>query len=129
MKFCIVLLFDCSVQGHAYSLLDLQEVDEFKLVRARNPWGRFEWKGAWNDDDDAHWTERMKKKLNFVKADDGFVYLACFLFIFRILQFFSTVCRYLQVRSGSSGLTFASTLRTSMCAASSNRRSGSRRPS
>ena len=27
------------VQGHAYSLLDLQEVDDVKLVRARNPWG------------------------------------------------------------------------------------------
>ncbi len=59
------------VQGHAYSFLDAQEVDGVRLVKLRNPWGGFEWKGPWNDDDTAHWTERFKKKLNFVKADDG----------------------------------------------------------
>ena len=58
------------VQGHAYALLDVQECDDHKLVKLRNPWGRFEWKGAWGDDD-PKWTERMKKKLNLVKADDG----------------------------------------------------------
>jgi calpain-5 len=26
------------VQGHAYSLLDVQEADEFKLIQLRNPW-------------------------------------------------------------------------------------------
>ena len=42
----------------------------FFLQKVRNPWGRFEWTGGWGDSD-VRWTERMKKKLNFVKADDG----------------------------------------------------------
>ena len=45
------------VSGHAYSLLDLQEVDGVKLVQARNPWGTFEWTGKWSDDDTKSWTE------------------------------------------------------------------------
>ncbi len=43
----------------------LQEVDDVKLVRARNPWGSFEWTGKWSDNDEKSWTERFKKKLGF----------------------------------------------------------------
>lgn len=40
--------------GHAYSLLDLGEIDlgngkQQKLVKCRNPWGRGEWDGAFSD--------------------------------------------------------------------------------
>lgn len=58
------------MQGHAYGLLDLQEVDDVKLVRARNPWGSFEWTGKWSDNDEKSWTERFKKKLGFRCAVD-----------------------------------------------------------
>jgi hypothetical protein len=39
------------VQGHAYAVLDAQEVDGFKLVKLRNPHGRTgaEWRGDWSD--------------------------------------------------------------------------------
>ena len=30
--------------GAAYSMIEVKEVDEFKLVCLRNPWGSFEWK-------------------------------------------------------------------------------------
>ena len=50
-----VLLQDVGlVQGHAYSLTGVTEVTTsdstvVQLVRIRNPWGDFEWKGAWAD--------------------------------------------------------------------------------
>ena len=35
------------VPGHAYAILDVREIRGHKLVQLRNPWGSFEWKGAW----------------------------------------------------------------------------------
>jgi hypothetical protein len=40
------------VKGHAYSLLDVIEIDGNRLVQLRNPWGNdAEWKGDWGDQD------------------------------------------------------------------------------
>lgn len=46
------------VQGHAYSILKLIEVDGTKLIMIRNPWGDGEWTGDWSDDSEL-WTIRM----------------------------------------------------------------------
>ena len=44
------------VSGHAYSLLAAKELSNgVRLVKLRNPWGRFEWKGAWSDNSEL-WT-------------------------------------------------------------------------
>lgn len=46
------------VSGHAYSLLQVRRAGTtlgmggFKLVQLRNPWGSFEWTGAWSDGSD-----------------------------------------------------------------------------
>jgi hypothetical protein len=37
------------LQRHAYSLVDMTEVDGYRLVRIRNPWGHGEWTGPWGD--------------------------------------------------------------------------------
>jgi hypothetical protein len=58
------------IQGHAYAILDVQDIDGNQLIRLRNPWGRKEWTGDWCDTSDK-WTRRLRAKLNFVAADDG----------------------------------------------------------
>lgn len=73
------------VAGHAYSILDARELGligglglgagvlgKTKLVRLRNPWGRFEWKGAWSDGA-REWTDHplVRMRLRPEDADDG----------------------------------------------------------
>lgn len=68
------------VAGHAYSVIQAREVTEgvlgsgpkIQLINLRNPWGTFEWKGAWSDKS-SQWKKHpnIKKQLNFVDADDG----------------------------------------------------------
>jgi hypothetical protein len=68
------------VAGHAYSIIQAREVTEgalgsgptYRLLQLRNPWGTFEWKGAWSDKS-SKWKKHpsIKKKLMFEDADDG----------------------------------------------------------
>ena len=37
------------IQGHAYSMLSMEEVNGTTLVRIRNPHGQTEWNGPWSD--------------------------------------------------------------------------------
>ncbi|CAE7429994.1 ADL1 [Symbiodinium sp. CCMP2592] len=64
------------VKGHAYSLLRVEEVEGNRLVQLRNPWGSTEWKGKWSDGDKDSWTQKMKKKLGYVNANDGSFWMA-----------------------------------------------------
>lgn len=65
------------VQGHAYSLLQVREVDGHKLVQVRNPWANeVEWNGPWADSS-PEWTERMKHKLKHVpQSKDGIFWMS-----------------------------------------------------
>jgi len=59
------------VQGHAYGILDVREVEQHRLVKLRNPWAdATEWKGDFSDKSPL-WTMYLKKKLNFKDEDDG----------------------------------------------------------
>ena len=61
------------VAGHAYSLLDAKAFSGgICLVRLRNPWGSFEWKGAWSDNS-KEWKENpmVKMRLRPKAGDDG----------------------------------------------------------
>ncbi|KAK5969505.1 Calpain-15 [Trichostrongylus colubriformis] len=47
---------------HAYSILDVVQEKEHRLLRLRNPWGSFVWKGKWSNKWPG-WPKDMKQKL------------------------------------------------------------------
>lgn len=60
------------VAGHAYSIIEVVEISNIKLLQLRNPWGSFEWKGDWSDNS-TKWQEYsdIKASLAFEPKDDG----------------------------------------------------------
>ncbi|KAI4386305.1 hypothetical protein MLD38_004246 [Melastoma candidum] len=65
------------VQGHAYSVLQVREVDGHKLVQVRNPWANeVEWNGPWSDSA-PEWTDRMRHKLKHIpQSKDGIFWMS-----------------------------------------------------
>ena len=68
--------------GHAYSLLDLNEIEltsedklknlDNKLIKLRNPWGRGEWEGSFNDrsDEREKYSEEIKLKFQIKESNE-----------------------------------------------------------
>jgi hypothetical protein len=46
------------VDGHAYSVVQVFEIGDNKIVQLRNPYGESSWRGDWSDNDTTHWTEQ-----------------------------------------------------------------------
>jgi len=69
---------DGLVAGHMYSLLEVRRAGAMlgqggtKLLKLRNPWGTFEWNGAWADGS-KEWDANpgIKRELKYVDTDDG----------------------------------------------------------
>jgi len=62
------------IPSHAYTIVSVHEVSGYKIIRLRNPWGKFEWKGDFSDDSPL-WTDELKSKVAFVSADDGIFFM------------------------------------------------------
>lgn len=60
---------------HAYSVLDVVDVDGVRLIKLRNPWGHYSWKGDWSDTS-PQWTPQLKKQLMPHGASDGVFWIS-----------------------------------------------------
>ena len=58
------------IQMHAYTILDVQEVEGHKLLKIRNPHGHGEWTGAWSDAS-AEWGNNPNVATAVRKGIDG----------------------------------------------------------
>ena len=58
---------------HAYTILQVHQDDNLKLIKLRNPHGNSNWNGKWNNKDKESWTIELKKelKINEIETFDG----------------------------------------------------------
>lgn len=71
------------ISGHAYSLLDVREIDytgpeingtKLWLAKMRNPWNNEHYKGPFRDDD-PRWTDALKEELGWENSNDGIFWM------------------------------------------------------
>eukprot|EP00759_Apiculatamorpha_spiralis_P036330 PhF_6_TR36524/c0_g1_i5/m.53818/K08582/CAPN15; calpain-15 len=67
---CVSASSDGLIPGMSYSLLNARHVGTHRLVQLRNPWGRFEWTGAFSDKSTL-WTDELRAACGWSDADDG----------------------------------------------------------
>ena len=67
------------VTDHAYSVISVREVyvmgEGHRVLKLRNPWGSFEWRGRWSDQSEI-WTPELKGELRWTDVDDGTFFIS-----------------------------------------------------
>lgn len=63
------------VTGHSYTMLGIVELSNgVQLIKLRNPWGKEQYSGPWNDKD-PQWTDALKTEAGLTVADDGIFHI------------------------------------------------------
>ncbi len=77
-------------------LVNLQSGEQIRLIKLRNPWGKYEWTGDWSDNS-VKWTEEITKIINYdtTKAKNDGVFFISFE---DYLHFFhsTSTCKFLD---------------------------------
>jgi calpain-15 len=61
--------------NHSYSVLDVRDEYGNRLLRIRNPWGRYSWNGDWSDDSET-WTPHLRKLLSPNCSSEGIFWIS-----------------------------------------------------
>jgi calpain-15 len=61
--------------NHSYSVLDVRDEGGNSLLRLRNPWGRYSWKGDWSDDS-VTWTPHLRELLSPNCSSEGIFWMS-----------------------------------------------------
>ena len=60
------------VSNHAYSILKIAEYNGEMILKLRNPWSYFEFKGKYREDNEQIWADQQLRDLiGYEKKDDG----------------------------------------------------------
>ncbi|KAL8909956.1 MAG: hypothetical protein Q9171_004722 [Xanthocarpia ochracea] len=57
-------------RNHAYTIMEARELDGFRLLKIKNPWGQKGWKGPWSNGSE-EWTLECMSRLGHSFVDDG----------------------------------------------------------
>ncbi|KAL8810965.1 MAG: hypothetical protein Q9200_002182 [Gallowayella weberi] len=68
------------VEDHSYSVMEARELDGFRLLKIKNPWGKKdgakkEWDGPWSDGSE-EWTPDRMKRIDYTFGNDGVFWMA-----------------------------------------------------
>lgn len=53
------------VPTHAYAVLDVRQIKNYRLLQLKNPWSHIRWRGNFSELDLSHWTDDLKRALDY----------------------------------------------------------------
>ena len=59
------------VDSHAYSILDIKQIDGEWIFKIMNPWGKFEWNGKYSDSDISEHAIKVRECMHETTCNDG----------------------------------------------------------